>query len=118
MFEKKNRTIRNLRKKFEGKIFVYLADEKIRKEFAEDAEKEGFTIGGQKPTERGVDEIMSLHEDTLTFVGGIGRMEFMANGGSNEKGNFHRVDYVKYKSGEKDYIIKKLTYQKRDENCE
>lgn len=110
MFEKKNRTIRNLREKFEGKIFVYLADEKIRKEFAEDAEKEGFTIGGQKPTERDIDEIMSLHEDTLTFVGGIGRMEFMANGGSNEKGNFHRVDYAKYKGGEKDYIIKKLNY--------
>ena len=110
MSEKENRTIKNLREKFEGKIFVYLADEKTRKEFAEDAEAEGFTIGGQKPTERGVDEIMSLHEDVLTFVGGIGRMEFMANGGSHSKGRFHRVDYAKYKSGEKNYIIKNLKY--------
>ena len=105
MFEKKNRTIRNLREKFEGKIFVYLADEKIRKEFAEDAEKEGFTIGGQKPTERDVDE---KHE-RRNFQH-VQRMEFMANGGSNAKGKFHRVDYAKYKSGEKDYIIKKLNY--------
>ena len=109
------RTIRSLRAKFEGKIFVYLANEKTRREFAEDAAAEGYTIAGKSPTQRGVDEIMSLHEDTLAFVGGIGRMEFMANGGSHEKGNFHRVDYAKYKSGEKDYIIKKLSYQKKDE---
>lgn len=104
------RTIRNLREEFEGKIFVYLADEKICKKFAEDAEKEGFTIGGKKPTERGVDEIMSLHEDTIAFVGGVGRMEYMANGGSNADGNFHRVDYAKYKNEETDYIIEKLEY--------
>lgn len=110
MFKKENRTIRNLRKKFEGKIFVYLVDEKTRKKFAEDAEKEGFTIDGQKPTERGVDEIMSLHEDTLTFVGYVGRIEFMGNDGSNAKGKFRRVDYAKYKNGEKNYIIKKLKY--------
>ena len=109
------RTIKGLRAKFEGKIFVYLADENTRREFAEDAAAEGFTIGGKSPTQRGVDELMSLHEDTLAFVGGIGRMEFMANGGSRAKGKFHRVDYAKYKSGEKDYIIKKLSYQKKDE---
>ena len=85
------------------------SDERIRLEgeiAAAEAEMPALTAD----RDTGVDEIMSLHEDALTFVGGIGRMEFMANGGSHAKGRFHRVDYAKYKSGEKNYIIKNLKY--------
>lgn len=100
------RTLHNLRESLSGKIYLYLGDAETRKQFAEDANLEGYRFGETKPTVENVESIIALKGNCqLNYVGYVGTIDFQCNGGSNAKGHFHRIDYAKYKRGDKDYYF-------------
>lgn len=86
----------------EKKVYILLNSKAIQFRFMSDAEREGITYGdGIKPTERTVDDIMSLRSDaTICFLGWAGRMYYHHN-----KNNVLRIDYEKYIDGSDNYII-------------
>ncbi len=95
------RTIRNFINT-EKRVYIVLKTKAIQYRFMSDAEREGITYGdGALPTERMVDDIMSLHADgTICFLGWAGRMlDHCA------KDQRIRVDYEKYIDGAEDYIM-------------
>ena len=99
----KVRTIENLRNSYKGKIYVYLNNEKVCKDFYADAENEGYLFGENKPTESQIDDIIALENGkNLSYVGFVGRIAYQSEGSRK----IHRVDYAKYKAGDSDYIIK------------
>lgn len=86
----------------EKRVYIVLKTKAIQHRFMSDAEREGITYGdGVKPTERMVDDIMSLHADgTICFLGWAGRMlDHCA------KEQRIRVDCEKYIDGAEDYIV-------------
>ena len=98
------RTIRNL-SKLNGRVYIYLANAEIGHRFMQQAESEGFTFkDGEKPTERGYEEIVAInHDGTLNFVGTNGRIAY--GSGANQVGGEQliRIDFEKYLSGDNDY---------------
>ena len=97
-----NRTISALRDILEGRVWVYLKDERTCQRFYKDAEAEGFRFGGSRPTDSFVDDIIALHKDkTISHVGFIGHMAFHAPG--NVDGGMRRIDYAKYVAGKSDF---------------
>lgn len=97
------RTLKNLRNTLKGKIHIYLKDSKTAMRFLIDAENEGFKIGKRKPTECDADTFFSLGSNQLSYLNSIGRICFQCNGGSNSEGDYHRIDYAKYRNGDADY---------------
>ena len=83
------RTLTALRKELRGDIYVWLRNEEIGNRFLQDAEHEGFTIGGDRPTAHPYAAVMALHDDTINYVGSNGMTRFSCGGTSD----FHRVDY-------------------------
>lgn len=90
----------------DGYVYVYLRGKNIINLFLKNAEAEGFTYGdGVKPTEREGADIMVLNRDwTICFAGMAGRLAFRSFGMHSEI-NIFRVDYGKYLSGAKKYLI-------------
>ncbi|MCH5317364.1 MAG: hypothetical protein J1E05_05255 [Eubacterium sp.] len=112
----KNRTLENLRKSHKGKVYIYLKDTETCKRFLRDAENEGYRFGNIKPTENLTDDIIALeHRKRLSYVGFVGRVAWMCNGGTDAKEKFHRIDYDKFVSGEKDFYFKESPSPKRKE---
>lgn len=98
------RTLDNLRKSLKGKIYLYLKDAETERRFIEDAQAEGYRFGSISPADSPADNIISLCEDKqLSHVGAIGRITFQCNGGSGARKTFHRIDYAKYKNGDRHY---------------
>jgi len=97
------RTIKELRDTGK-KIYFFLANEQIGKEFLADVENEGYTFGdGVNPTERTWDDIMALTEkDELCYVGWAGRICFHYN-----PEHVIRIDYQRYKRGDTYYLFNK-----------
>lgn len=77
-----------------GRIYIYLATEKISKRFLRDAESEGFTFrDGVKPTQREEDSIFAINDDmTINYVGFVGHVAYQA---ADKIGNkpLIRIDY-------------------------
>ena len=95
------RTVENLTK-LNGKIYVYLADVNIAKQFLQDAESEGFRFGKIKPTENRCSNIIAIEKNKqLSYVNFIGHIAFQCPSGVNE--NFYRVDYNRYVNGYENY---------------
>ncbi len=94
------RTIRNLISE-NKQVYVVLKTKAIKYRFMSDAEREGITYyGGTLPTERMVEDIMSIRADgTIWFLGWAGRIIE-----HNAKKKF-KVDYEKYIDGADDYLI-------------
>ena len=96
------RTLENLRKEFNGKIYLYLKDAETEKQFTADAEAEGYSFGKIRPIDSPADNIVAISADKqLSHVGAVGRIAFQAAGNS-----ITRIDYAAYKAGEEDYIYK------------
>ena len=95
------RSIKNLLK-LNGRIYLYLQDEKIGKLFLENAEKEGFTFGdGVNPTKRKADSIFAINDDfTINYVGYIGHLAF-----NSSVDKIVRIDYYKYLSDDDEYVF-------------
>lgn len=102
------RTVKKL-SRLEGKVYVYLADENIAKQFLQDAEFEGFRFRKIKPTDNGWSSIIAVGKNKqLSYVGFVGHMAFQYPSGVN--GNFYRVDYKKYIDGDEDFAYKEKGY--------
>lgn len=86
------RTLTALRKALKGDVYVFLRNAQIGRRFLRDAEAEGYTIAGGRPTEHPYARIMALHNNTICYVGANGAIRFGC-GGTRD---FHRVDYEKY----------------------
>lgn len=96
------RTLENLQKVFDGKIYLYLKDVETEKQFTADAEAEGYSFGKVKPADSPADNIIAVGADKqLSHVGAVGRMAFQA-----ADSYVTRIDYAAYKSGAEDYIYK------------
>lgn len=96
-------TVKNLLS-LDGRVYVYVPDEKIAARFLENAQSEGFTVGDKKPTEAGYSDIFALNGDmTLSYPGFIGHMAFRSPKACSFK--LIRVDYERYLSGSEDYIF-------------
>ncbi len=94
-----DRTLRQLRSMMQGDVYVFLRNTQTGERFLQDAEREGFTIGGDRPTARPFASVMALHDDTITCVGTNGMIRF----GCGDTADFHRVDYELYASGAADF---------------
>ena len=93
------RTLKTLRKELKGDIYVWLRNAEIGQRFLQDAESEGFTVGGNRPTTKPYATVMALHDVTISYVGTNGMIRFQCG----DANGFHRVDYEKYVSGVEDY---------------
>ena len=103
----KKRTLEELRRSLNGKVYIYLKDTETCKRFLRDAENEGYGFGNIKPTENSTDDIIALeHRKQLSYVGFVGRVAWQCNGGTNASGKFHRIDYDKYVNGDDDFYFK------------
>lgn len=108
------RTLNELSNSLKSKVHIYLKDRKTAMQFLIDAENEGYKIGNKKPTECDTDNIISLDNNKLSYVGLCGRVCFQCNGGSGYEGVYHRVDYSKYKRGDSDYYFNSKEYEHYD----
>ncbi len=100
------RSLTGLRDSLTGKVRVYLKDHKTAAEFLADAKAEGWSFGELGLPDDIRDNVVALKENRqLCCLGHIGRIEFQCNGGDNPEGGYHRIDYAKYKNGDKDYVF-------------
>lgn len=93
------RTLKTLRKELKGDIYILLRNAEIGQRFLQDAESEGFTVGGNRPTTKPYATVMALRDGTISYAGTNGMIRFQC-GDTND---FHRIDYAKYVSGAEDY---------------
>ena len=100
----KKKSIENLRNNFDGKVYVRFRSEKVFRRFLEDAESEGYTLGGKRPTEAVVSaDIKAVEFDkTISNCGVISHIACHAGGE-----NIHVIDYEKYIDGDNDYEEKR-----------
>lgn len=72
--------LRDLLSAYGGRIYVYLDNSDIAKQFLQDAENEDFTFcDGINPTERTPANIMAINQDmTINYVGFVGRIAYQA----------------------------------------
>ena len=86
--------LRDLLSAYGGRIYVYLDNSDIAKQFFRDAENEGFIFtDGTKPTLKHTSNIIAVNADaTINYVGFVGRMAFQA---ASKIGNqpLHKIDY-------------------------
>lgn len=63
-----------------GRIYVYLDNADIAKQFLQNAESEGFTFtDGAKPTQKHTSNIFAVNTDaTINYVGFVGRVAFQS----------------------------------------
>lgn len=105
----KERTLTKLRE-FDGRIYVYLDNEKICKRFLQEAENEGYRFGKIKPTQSGGSNIIALKKNKqLSYVGFVGHVEFQCNGGDG--GNLIRVNYEKYINGDANFLFENSPFK-------
>lgn len=84
------------------KIYIYLASERIGKEFLRNAEEEGLRFGeGSKPTQHRWSDVLAVMKNkTICYVGWVGRMRF-----HQRKCDLPRIDYERYMNGERKFGI-------------
>ena len=57
------------------KVYVKMSSDEICKAFFEQAEREGFTFGGEKPTKKHPSDLIAVLPDkTICYVGTFGRI--------------------------------------------
>ena len=92
-----SKTIRELAD-LNGRVYVYLADDAIGRQFLEQAEQEGFTFGdGVKPTQRHWSDLMAVNDDgTINYVGTNGRIAWSSGVKTVGGEALIRVDFRRY----------------------
>lgn len=83
--------------------YIYCRSRNIARRFLADAEAEGFTFGnGNVLTECDTSDIFALNRDfTISYTGWAAHIMFR----NASAGNVIRIDYGKYMSGAKDYVM-------------
>ena len=98
-----NRTLEDLRNKYEGHIYLSFHSHSEYDDFLVRAEKEGFRFGEHLPTEHlgePWDIVSLLDGKMLAFCGTVSHTAFHSGGE-----NVHRVEYARFISGDDDYLI-------------
>ncbi len=73
-------------------VYVHFATKQLCQEFLSQAEKEGFSFGGDPPTTKQTDSVIAILEGKqLCYIGIVGHLAIQ----SKSKG-FVGVDYLKY----------------------
>ena len=94
------RTIKQLISK-ENKVYFFMKDEDTCRRFYYDAEAEGITFGGAKPTGKDTSDIIALLPNgEICYAGWAGHMCYY-----NCKEGVIRIDYEKYANGDEKYIV-------------
>lgn len=84
-----------------NKVYFFMKDAETCRRFYRDAEAEGITFGGGKPTEKEPSDIIALlPEGKICYVGWAGHMCYY-----NCSKGVVRIDYSKYADDNDDYII-------------
>ena len=84
-----------------NKVYFFMKDKDTCLRFYQDAEAEGITFGGSKPTEKEPTDIIALlPEGEICYVGWAGHMCYY-----NCKEGVIRIDYEKYANGEDTFLI-------------
>lgn len=98
------RILTALRNSIDRKVYIIIKGDELQKEFLIDAEAEGFRFGTIKLMDNPTDDAIALEPNRqLSYVGFVGRIAIQCNGRSDSKGQFHLIDYAKFKRGDKDY---------------
>lgn len=102
------RSIKDLLK-FKGNINIYLNSSAVCTLFLKNAEAEGFTLGKDgKPTDSPYNDLIALHHDfTIAHHGYVGHLAFRMNGKMRPAVPTIWIDYAKYISGDRKYIIRR-----------
>lgn len=92
-----SKTIRELAN-LSGRVYVFLVDEVIGRQFLEQAEQEGFTFGdGVKPTQRHWSNLMAVnHDGTINYVGTNGRIAWSSGVNTVGAEKLIRADFRRY----------------------
>jgi len=86
------------------KVYFFMKDKETCRRFYQDAEQEGITFCGEKPTNKETTDIVALLPDgDICYVGWAGHMCYHHGGVEG----VIRIDYAKYVAGNEDYIINK-----------
>ncbi|MBQ9228728.1 MAG: hypothetical protein IJ168_07855 [Eubacterium sp.] len=81
------------------RVFIYLANDNLKRKFLRQAEDEGFVLHGNDPTKERAADIMIIHRDyTLSHLSGFATMGCYQNCRKEM-----RVDYARYSNGLADY---------------
>ena len=57
------------------KVYVHMSGDEVCRRFFAQAEREGFLVGGEKPTEKHPSDLIAVLPDkTICYVGTIGRI--------------------------------------------
>ncbi len=65
------------------KVYVRMSSEEICRRFYAQAEREGFTFGGKKPTEKHPSDLIAVLPDkALCYVGTFGRIASQSGAGN------------------------------------
>lgn len=87
-------------------IYIYCRSSAIAKRFLADAEKEGFLFSdGIAPTNKDTANLYALNDDfTISYTGLVAHIML----GRKDVGNVVWVDYGRYVSGEKTWMVKDI----------
>ena len=84
----------------ECKVYFFMKDKDTCRRFYRDAEAEGITFGGEKPTDKETSDIIALlPSGEICYVGWAGRMCY-----HNCTNGVIRIDYDKYINGNPFYL--------------
>ena len=85
----------------ESKVYFFMKDKDTCLRFYKDAEAEGITFGGTKPTEKETTDLIALLPcGEICYVGWAGRMCY-----HNSQSGVVRIDYACFYSGQEYYLI-------------
>lgn len=89
------KTLKELVRSTDKRVYVHLSDRKTTKAFIENAEKEGFKFsGGKRISEMPLDDFYALNKNmTVNYINFIGRVAYQCNAE-----NILRIDYKKFLS--------------------
>ena len=101
------RTVKELLK-HKGKVTVFCSSETIAKLFLKNAKTEGFLIGGEDPEGKEPSDLFTLGRDfSISYPGYAGHLAFRTKGWRSLVPITY-VDYGKYVTRQKRYVIKKV----------
>ncbi len=106
------RTVTELLKQ-KGKVVVYCSSDGISRLFLKNAESEGFTIGGESAEGNELSDLYSIGRDlSISCPGYAGHMAFRTEGWISPVPVTY-VDYGKFITGQRRYVIKRVRASKR-----
>ena len=101
------RTVKELLKN-KGKVTIFCSSEEIARLFLRNAKAEGFMIGGEDPEGKEPSDLFTLGRDfSVSYPGYAGHLAFRTKGWRSPVPVTY-IDYGKYVTGQKRYVIRKV----------